>query len=229
MNSETWLLLNSGPGSAAFNMAFDEALLESAPARNQPLLRYYGWTEPSASFGYSQRFAEVAGMTALRPLVRRPTGGGLVLHDADWTYTLVFPPGHGWHALRARDSYRTLHEWIGAAFARVKVRTELSAARRQEAPGRCFAGAEKDDVVREGRKLAGAAQRRNRQGLLIQGSVRPGPLDLAKADWQKALCDAAVDRWSVRWTPFQPGTDLNQRAEELARAKYSRADYNEGR
>jgi lipoate-protein ligase A len=229
VSNETWLLLNSGPGPADFNMAFDEALLESAPARDRPLLRFYGWIEAAASFGYSQRFAEVSRMTALRPLIRRPTAGGLVLHDADWTYTLVFPAGHWWHAFRARESYRTLHEWIGAAFTRLKVPTELSPVRRQESPGRCFAGAEQDDVLRAGRKLAGAAQRRNRQGLLIQGSVRPDPLDLATADWQKALCDAAVDRWGVRWSPFEPGTDLNQRAEALARGKYSLGDYNEGR
>ena len=47
---QTWLRLNSGPGAAAFNMAFDEALLESASHLGKPLLRFYGWTERAVSF-----------------------------------------------------------------------------------------------------------------------------------------------------------------------------------
>ena len=128
--AESWYLLNSGPGAAAFNMAFDEALLEFVARLGRPVLRFYGWTERAASFGYSQKFADVAGMTCLRPLVRRPTGGGLVPHDADWTYTLAFPPGNGWYALRAPESYRTVHQWIRGAFARLKVETELASGER---------------------------------------------------------------------------------------------------
>ena len=99
--SETWLLLNSSPGAADLNMALDEALLEFASQSGKPVSRFYGWVERAASFGYSQKYGEVARLTVLRPLVRRPTGGGLVPHDADWTYSLVFPPGHWWYASRA--------------------------------------------------------------------------------------------------------------------------------
>src|SRR5205823_2318492 len=77
-----WLLLQSGPDSPAFNMALDEALLASMPRLGRPVLRFYGWTEKAASFGYFQKYAEVERMTSLRPLVRRPTAGGLVPHDA---------------------------------------------------------------------------------------------------------------------------------------------------
>ena len=78
-----WLLLESGPGSAAFNMAVDETLLEAMPWLQRPVLRFFGWTEPAASFGYFQKYSEVERATLLRPLVRRPTGGGIVPHDAD--------------------------------------------------------------------------------------------------------------------------------------------------
>jgi len=88
-----WLLLNSGRCGSTFNMAMDEALLEAMPRFGQPVLRFYGWSEPAATFGYFQKFAEVERLTKLRPLIRRPTGGGLVPHDADWTYSLVFPAG----------------------------------------------------------------------------------------------------------------------------------------
>jgi len=210
-------------------MALDETLLNSAGHWAKPVLRFYGWTERAASFGYSQRFADVARMTSLRPLVRRPTGGGLAPHGADWTYSVVFPPGHWWYSLRAPESYKAVHEWIRDAFARLNVETELSPCGRKELPGQCFSGAEQHDVLWQGRKLAGAAQRRNQQGLLIQGSVQPPPIGLAKADWQKAMCDVAFEKWQVTWSVFEPDTPLNRRAEELARRKYALAEYNQRR
>jgi len=82
MNS--WFLLNSGPCAAPFNMALDEALLEAMPRLQKPGLRFYGWTERAATFGYFQRYAEVGRATLMRPLIRRPTGGGIVLSEANW-------------------------------------------------------------------------------------------------------------------------------------------------
>src|SRR5512140_2699933 len=115
--SSPWLLLQSGPGNGAFNMAMDEALLEAMPRLRQPVLRFYSWTESAASFGYFQHYAEVERLTNLRPLVRRPTGGGIVPHEADWTYSLAFPADHEWYTLAATGSYLRVHEWIQSAFA----------------------------------------------------------------------------------------------------------------
>ena len=223
-----WLLLQSGPGEPAFNMALDEALLEVAAQMGQPVLRFYGWTEAAATFGYSQKYAEVERLTPLRSLIRRPTGGGLVPHDADWTYSLIFPPQHEWHALKAVESYQRAHEWLRAAFARLHTVTELSPCCVKELPGQCFVGAERFDLLWRGRKIAGAAQRRNRDGLLIQGSVQPPP-GVAKADWQQAMCDVAVAQWSVEWSALELQTPLRARAEALAREKYSQAAHNQRR
>src|SRR5437879_7130014 len=119
--STSWYLLRSGPGGHAHNMALDAALLEAAPFLGRPVLRFYSWSEPAASFGYFQKYAEVEQMTLLRPLVRRPTGGGLVPHDADWTYSLTFPPSDAWHTLKAVRSYHRVHEWIQAAFHKLGI------------------------------------------------------------------------------------------------------------
>ena len=59
-------------------MALDEALLTHVAGLGRPVLRFYGWTEPAATFGYFQHHAEIAPATRLRPPIRRPTGGGLV-------------------------------------------------------------------------------------------------------------------------------------------------------
>ena len=219
------LVFNSGPGEAALNMALDEALLESAACLGQPVLRFYGWTQPAATFGYFQKFAEVAQTTLLRPLIRRPTGGGLVPHDADWTYSLVFPPGSAWHSLRAEESYRRAHAWLQTAFARLGVETELAPAAKKAAPGQCFVGHEKFDLLWRGRKIAGAAQRRNKSGLLIQGSVQPPPLSLVRVDWE-----AVMKRYSGEsWREFTPDAALALAASRLAAEKYSCVRFNERR
>ena len=226
---ENWFLLQSGSGEPAWNMAFDEVLLDNSPQLAEPVLRFYSWTEPAASFGYSQHFADVERVTFLRPLIRRPTGGGLVPHDGDWTYSLIFPPNHAWYALKAVESYERVHQWIQKAFQKIAVITELSPCCKKEIPGQCFVGAEKSDVLWHGRKIAGAAQRRTKYGLLIQGSVQPPPIPLAKADWQKAMCDVAHENFGAAWREFIPEMELTSRATKLVREKYSQTSYNQKR
>jgi lipoate-protein ligase A len=226
---ERWFCLISGLGAPAWNMAVDEALLQTITSLRQPLLRFYGWKEPAATFGYFQHYAEVARVTALRPLLRRPTGGGLVPHDADWTYSLVFPPSHAWYALRAVESYQLLHEWIQASLAELGVTSELSPSSHKDPLGQCFAGAEQFDVLCCGHKIAGAAQRRARHGLLIQGSIQPRPASVSREDWQDAFCEVARRVWGVEWVVWPPETAAAELAAELARNKYEQKSYNERR
>jgi lipoyl(octanoyl) transferase len=227
MNS--WLLINSGKCDAAFNMAMDEALLEAMARLGQPVLRFYGWTEPAGTFGYFQKFSEVERATHLRPLIRRPTGGGIVPHDADWTYSAVFPPGHEWHLLKAEESYRRIHEWLQLAFAELKVETELAPDKKKSLPGQCFAGHEKFDLLWRGQKIAGAAQRRNKSGLLIQGSVQPPAVSISRDDWEIAMCAVADAKFPVEGGGFSPDANLCERTDKFILEKFSQATYNRKR
>ena len=218
-------VLHSGLGEAAFNMALDEALLDAMPRLQKPVLRFYGWTQPAASFGYFQKYADVEKATLLRPLVRRPTAGGIVPHDADWTYSLAFPEGHEWHSLRAEESYRRAHEWIRDAFAKLGVETELAPCCKKSAPGQCFEGYEKFDLLWHGKKIAGAAQRRNKLGLLIQGSVQPPPIGLRREDWESAMHAVGAEGWKK----LELDEPLISRLNELRERKYSRDEYNRKR
>jgi lipoate-protein ligase A len=209
-------------------MATDQALLDAAPSLG-PVLRFYSWSEPAASFGYFQKYAEIEAVTHLRPLVRRPTGGGLVPHDADWTYSLVFPPGDSWYELKAVESYRRVHEWIQAAFGRLNVPTTLAECCHSAAPGRCFEGYEQFDVLWNGRKIAGAAQRRTRHGLLIQGSVQPASLKVVRSDWEQAMCEVARTKHGVQWRLWAGDEVLRASAQDLATKIYSQPDYNRRR
>jgi lipoate-protein ligase A len=225
-----WYFLDSGAGDPAFNMAVDHALLESMPRLTRPVLRFYGWSEPAASFGYFQAFAEVSRLTPLRPLVRRPTAGGFVPHDADWTYSLAFPPTDDWYSLTATESYRRVHEWLRGAFNRLGVQTELAPCRLNTGAGQCFVGYQESDLLWNGRKIAGAAQRRRRDGLLVQGSVQPPPLPgLSRAEWQDAMRNVAESASGVKWEVWEGDAALEARVTELKEQKYSQPAYHQKR
>jgi len=224
-----WLLLDSGKGPADFNMAMDEAILESMPRLNRPVLRFYGWTEPAASFGYFQKYNEVAALTSLRPLVRRPTGGGIVPHENDWTYSVAFPTSHQWYSVSAIESYRRIHIWVQLAFALEQVNSQLAPEARKVGPGQCFVGFEKFDLLAESKKIAGAAQRRRRDGLLIQGSVQPLVQTLRREQWQHSMCAAGEKLYGMEWEKWTGDEALISRAKQLGELKYSQKHYNKRR
>ncbi|MDR1287298.1 MAG: lipoate--protein ligase family protein [Treponema sp.] len=89
-------LIRTGRADAFYNMGLDEALLESAREGGLPVLRFYGWEPPAVSIGYFQKISEVVnrGACAQRgvDIVRRLSGGGAVFHQAEVTYSVIFPP-----------------------------------------------------------------------------------------------------------------------------------------
>ncbi len=153
-------------------MAIDEALLQQA---TQPTLRIYRWSEPTVSFGYFGKLADAEHVSAGRPLIRRWTGGGIVEHGADLTYTLVVPREHSMLRFSASESYRMIHEAIADLLSGEGLLAEISGAVSSTPVSACFAQPVQFDIVSGGRKLAGAAQRRTRWGMLHQGSIQaPG-------------------------------------------------------
>jgi lipoate-protein ligase A len=84
------------PHAAALNMAIDEALLRTA---REPLLRIYRWARPAVSFGYFGKWADVHRAWPEREAVRRWTGGGIVPHGDDLTYSLIVPREHPFASL----------------------------------------------------------------------------------------------------------------------------------
>src|SRR3954464_13752771 len=110
-------ILPQRTGGAAENMALDFLLLQRYPEAT-PRFRHYQWRAPAFTFGLSQKLEFVK--TQLPPgdtidLCRRPTGGGVVDHRDDWTYTLVIPRGHPLEEPRATQSYRLIHEALAGA------------------------------------------------------------------------------------------------------------------
>jgi lipoate-protein ligase A len=163
-------------------MAIDSTMLEFGSATGQCMLRSYGWTEPSITFGYSQKWewiqANLAGYEGT--CIRRITGGGIVDHRHDLTYALSIPPSHPFHRKPALDLYRDVHTQIAEILMDNGIPADLAPCQDKcgeiEAPvasGVCFQAPEPYDVVKPGTpiKLAGAAMKRNQHGVLIQGSL----------------------------------------------------------
>jgi lipoate-protein ligase A len=155
--------------TAALNMAIDEALLEHATA---PSIRFYKWDHPALSFGYFGKFTDVANHAGQRDLARRWTGGGIVFHGNDLTYSIVIPPTEPAFSESSTSIYEKIHDAIRAAFAANGQRVELAANVAPKISDSCFANPVRADVILNGHKVAGAAQRLTRRGLLQQGSIQ---------------------------------------------------------
>jgi lipoate-protein ligase A len=106
------------------------------------------------------------------------------------------------------------------------IATVLAPLPRPVPAAECFAGPELHDLTWQGRKIAGAAQRRNRRGLLIQGSVQPPQPGPAKMDWQTALCHAGSASWGIEWTALDLSPTQERHVRERVEAKYGRPEYN---
>jgi lipoate-protein ligase A len=213
---------DTSPRSAAMNMAVDEALLKDATV---PSIRFYQWHSPALSFGYFGRFTEVAIHASERDLVRRWTGGGVVFHGEDLTYSLVIPGSNAADGESSMSIYEKVHRALCEALKRmgkravvaggidpggIVVTTETAVTARGYS---CFANPVRSDVMIDGRKVAGAAQRRTRHGLLQQGSIQEVELE---ARFAEGFAHGLSPNCSERDVD---GRILN-RACELAECKY---------
>lgn len=222
-----WMLWRDGARSPAMNMAVDELLLGESLRLNAPLLRIYSWDRPAASYGYSQ-MPEAVTRRGLA-LVRRPTGGGVVYHDCDLTYTIAVPITHKLAELDRMESYKVLHEAVLDALASLGVHAKLAdenQERHDRATLQCFVSPSPHDVVADGGpKLAGAAQRRTRQGILHQGSIALAS-GLTPEGIAEALVESCGRRFEASFSPFKPSQNLLDSAAKLADLKYQSEAWN---
>lgn len=221
---DNWFFWPDTAHDPYFNMAVDELLLELAPRLGGVLLRVYGWDRPAVSIGRAQRCPEpAAGVTT----VRRPTGGGLVRHQGDLTYTVVVPPDHPIGKLSRPESYRAFHAAMQSGFDVETRLAETGSEPADRAAMQCFVSPSRDDLLSpEGAKYAGAAQRRTRNGILHQGSIR---LDVAggdRAELTKKLLAAFARHFNAAFERWTVPEDFREQAERLVLEKYASTDWN---
>ncbi len=154
------------------NMASDGTMLTAAIQErdNRPTLRLYGWDPPTLSVG---AHAIVSGEVQKRcararvDIVRRPTGGGAVLHDGDVTYAVVARHGR----MGVNETYAFVAEGLIASFAHLGIRAEIAAHPTERISLACFAVPTGADIVAGGAKIVGSAQLRREGWFLQHGSI----------------------------------------------------------
>ena len=214
---------DASPHSAAMNMAIDEALFEIADA---PTIRFYRWDHPALSFGYFGKFSDVQNLAQGRDLVRRWTGGGIVFHGKDLTYSIVIPSSDQVFNNSSLSIYQDVHRAIQRALVKRALPAELApvaalyerrtnhAAVIDRRYSECFANPVAADVMLNGRKVAGAAQRRTRRGLLQQGSIQG--FEMAD-DFPQRFTDALAERFAKK----EIAPLVLDRARAIAAEKYA--------
>lgn len=241
-------LIIDPPADGAWNMAVDEVLLADAAERGLSTLRFYRWNRPTLSLGYFQCHAEREGHAASRacPLVRRASGGGAIVHDAELTYSLAMPATGSKSA--AADLYLLMHETLIETLARLGVRAWRHSQTAQTVaapePFLCFQRRAEGDVVSGHFKIAGSAQRRRGAAVLQHGSVilqsspaapeLPGIADLTgraiapeelAASWLESPLTRGLGPW--RQTPLESW--MHETAVMLSREKYAAKPWNQRR
>ena len=173
MSGPVHLILDP-PQSGAWNMAVDAALLEESLKRETVFLRLYRWSEATVSLGHFQDATEQQSNPRLAnlPTVRRLSGGGAILHHYEQTYSCCLSPSHPL-AQQPSQLYERIHavfvEWLSEFGVEVAPRGRDSS--RPDEPFLCFLREAAPDLVVNGHKVLGSAQRRRRGAVLQHGSL----------------------------------------------------------
>lgn len=179
--SSTWRLVFTKPARGDWNMAVDEALMESAIKQgSSPTLRLYAWDPPCVSLGYAQNYADMD-QASLRKhgwtVVRRLTGGRAVLHTDEITYSVSGCLDYPLFAGSILESYRRLAAALVAATSLLGIHVDVQEKpnsnnrKKTSADAACFEAASNYEITFEGKKLIGSAQSRRNGGLLQHGTM----------------------------------------------------------
>ena len=186
-------------------MEVDEALLKNATSDGPVVMRVYQWDRPTLSLGHFQRLEdrESNPLIAELPWVRRRTGGGAIVHDLELTYSIVIPnridqPTKG----HSEALYRSIHLALVEGLRSLGWDAKLSETctcqtnpSKASEPFLCFLRRSPVDILVNGDKIVGSAQRRSATGLLQHGSFL-----LRRSQSTPELCgllDATADLISV--------------------------------
>ncbi len=178
--THTWRLIQTTPTSGAWNMALDESLLHHVSQKiSPPTLRFYSWSIPTLSLGYSQPWADVD-MDRLYQLgwdlVRRPTGGRAILHADEFTYSVTAPVDEPAVSGSLLESYHRLSTALQRGLKKLGVVTAADEKYTPsgQAPDQnpvCFRVPSNFEITWKKKKMIGSAQARKSGGVLQHGSL----------------------------------------------------------
>ncbi|AKF25135.1 hypothetical protein YH65_06805 [Sulfurovum lithotrophicum] len=172
----SWRFIDSPAASAQWNMAVDEALLYTFKEEDLPILRLYKWKKPSLSFGRFSKPKETLDWEKIRtediPYVRRITGGGILVHSNDISYSLIVPRSFIKNK-GVKEGYRELCAFLIRLYENLGINADFAYDLQlpQSQSPVCLAGTEAYDIMTDGRKIGGNAQRHTHHALLQHGTI----------------------------------------------------------
>lgn len=166
-------LLIDGKNSAPKNMAVDAALLENFSAQDTPILRFYSW-EKSFTVGTSQDpqafdFKDLYDGN----YAKRITGGGVLFHGCDLSYSLVLPTSD-FKDMSIKESYEKICSFLINFYKNLGLKTcyakddTLTVLHKHAF---CQVGFEAYDIIVNRKKIGGNAQRRTKKAIFQHGSI----------------------------------------------------------
>lgn len=170
--NSNWRFLDTGINNPYMNMAIDEGIVQAFSKKELPILRFYDWSEPAISIGYSQRAGEVLEVDLCKkegiPIIRRPTGGGVVFHGIDITYSVILPKTF---TANIQDTFLWIQSNIKKGLEALGINVNLYNIKESSPLRYCFTSPNISDLMAGGRKLAGLAGRRIKGKILCQGYI----------------------------------------------------------
>jgi lipoate-protein ligase A len=174
---EWFLLIDPIPLKGSLNMAVDEHLFHSLTDESRTFLRFYQWERPTASLGYSQKAENVLDLEFCRAngieIVRRMTGGKMVLHYQEITYSIASSDQELFTATLG-GSYKLISQALMKGLEKMGLRPSPAAKApsfyaRGNLP--CFSHPAQDEIEIDGKKIVGSAQKRMGKKFLQHGSI----------------------------------------------------------
>lgn len=179
----SWKYIDTGKRSAVENMELDAALLSDLKEEKSPILHLYDWEKDAATYGHfidPENFLNMEGVKKHQlDLAKRPTGGGIVFHNCDLAFSVLVPATYTWFSPNPLDNYAFVNNRVIWAIEQI-IQTPAQLLPEEPAPldehcsSFCMAKPTKYDVMIQGKKIGGAAQRKTRDGYLHQGSISIG-------------------------------------------------------
>jgi len=227
------LIVETPPFDACQQMAADETLCDTLPAPH--ILRFYNWKCAGVTFGYSQRYKAVmsalsAGENRAPAAVRRPTGGGIVVHETDLTFSFIFPAPEVY--FEPVKTYNRLHSAISAQYSQLGLNFDLLGEATadyavNDPVMNCFSKPVSMDMLYNGKKVLGGALRKFGSRMLYQASFQAEDAR-SRADFHRNVILKALGReYGIRWHSTGADQATIERISSLARLKYATPAWNE--
>ena len=177
----SWQLIITPKLSGEQNMQYDLKMFDDFEKDNiSSTLRIHSWKPKCISYGYSQKMDSLLDCKLARKqgwdIVKRPTGGGIVFHnEAEVTYSLVTAIDNPKLPKGLVPSYAKISEAVVYALKSVGVKARIARIQntehRTQNTGLCFSYPAEYEIVVDGKKIVGSAQKRGKRALLQQGSI----------------------------------------------------------